>query len=323
MTRKLLSWFVLVALIFGVGLIACGGTAPVEEAEAVLSEEAAPAEEEAVVEEVVEEEVAEEVVEVAFDLIASVDGYLSTIPDGYMNVGQIDAFKEVMDSGAAVLIDVREVGEYEAGHLENAVNVPLRTIAQNLDKIPADQPVMIYCKSGFRAALALSSLRMLGYDNVRSFSAGYDGWTAAEEPVVMDAFAGDSYDVPEIEAELLAAVDGFLSTIPEGFLSVGNLEKFTDAVDNGSFVVDVRTAGEYDAGYIDVGEVLNVPLRTLAQNLDQIPSDQPVLVYCKSGHRAALSTAALHVMGHTNVRAFPAGVNGWEAAGQPFAGVQE
>ena len=50
--------------------------------------------------------------------------------------------------------------------------------------------------------------------------------------------------------------------------------------------------------------------------MDQIPTDQPVIVYCASGHRAALANSALHMMGFSNVRAFPAGYGAWEAAGE-------
>ncbi|MCE7984207.1 MAG: rhodanese-like domain-containing protein, partial [Caldilinea sp. CFX5] len=56
-------------------------------------------------------------------------------------------------------------------------------LAQNLDKIPTDQPVVIYCASGFRAALSTAALQILGYSNVRSFPPSYAGWEAAGEPV--------------------------------------------------------------------------------------------------------------------------------------------
>ena len=54
----------------------------------------------------------------------------------------------------------------------------------------------------------------------------------------------------------------------------------------------------------------------LADNTDQIPTDEPVFVYCQSGWRAALATGALHNMGYENVRSFPPSFAGWEAAGE-------
>jgi rhodanese-related sulfurtransferase len=318
LTQKTSKAITILMLVLAVVLAACGGqaVAPVaEEAPLAAVQEVAPVEQAPVEEAVVEQPEAP-----AFDLVASVDSYLSAIPEGYMAIGKVDAFKEILDTGEAVVIDVREVAEYDEGHIPGAINIPLRTLAQNLDKIPADKPVITYCKSGHRASLAVSSLQMLGYNNARAFSPGYKGWTDAGEAGATDAVEAATYDVPQIEPELLAAVDGFLSNIPEGFLALGDIEKFNEAIANGAFLVDVREVAEYEEGHIP--GAINVPLRTIAQNVDQIPTDQPVFVYCKSGYRAALSTAALQTMGFTNVRAFGPGWAGWTEAGQPVAAVQ-
>ena len=42
-----------------------------------------------------------------------------------------------------------------------------------------------------------------------------------------------------------------------------------------------------------------------------------MVVYCASGHRAAVANVALHAMGYDNVRSFPPGYGAWEAAGEP------
>jgi rhodanese-related sulfurtransferase len=248
----------------------------------------------------------------AGDLTAAVDSYISAIPEGYMAVGKLDAFKEILETGQAVLIDVREESEYSAGHIEGAVNIPIRMLAQQLEMIPTDQPVFIYCASGHRAGIATSALRLLGYENVRAFPPGWRGWSAANEPVSTEAVAGASYAMPELDAELVAAVDEFLSAIPEGFYAVGSMDALAQAMDAGAVLVDVREESEYNEGAIP--GALGIPLRTLVANLDAIPSDQPVIVYCASGHRAALAITALHVLGYENVRSFPAGYPAWEAA---------
>lgn len=259
------------------------------------------------------EEAAEEAAAPAVsDVTEAVSAYLAGIPEGWMAVGQLDAFKAALDTGAVVLIDVREPGEYEAGHIPGAINIPIRTLAQNLDKIPTDQPVIVYCASGHRAGMSTSALEILGYSNVRSYPPGWRGWTAAEEPVSTDPVEGETYDVPAIAPDLLAAVDDYLSNIPEGFYSLGTPEKLAEAMDAGAVVIDVRQESEYAEGAIPTA--INIPLRTLGEHLDLIPMDQPVVVYCASGHRAALAAAALHTMGYSNVRSFPPGYPGWEAA---------
>jgi rhodanese-related sulfurtransferase len=250
------------------------------------------------------------------DIVATVDAFLSALPDNFRSVGKLEDFKAAIDSAAPLLIDVREADEYAAGHVEGAINIPLRTLADNLDKVPADQPVIVYCASGLRAGTGTAALAMLGYDNVRSFPGGWKAWSEAGEAASTEAMEAAAVTPKEVDPQALAAVAEFLNNIPEGFLSVGDVEKMKAAVDAGAALIDVREPGEFEQGHI--AGAVNIPLRTLAQSVEQIPSDQPVIVYCASGHRAAMANAALHVMGLDNVRVFPAGYGAWEAAGEPI-----
>lgn len=290
--RKTLVVGVTLAMV--TGLAACGGDddsadaeTPTEEATDTTEAEAVPTTTEA---------------PAAFDLEGAVADYVAALPEGFLAVGDIDVFKEGAEASGALLVDVREIAEYEEGHIEGAINIPLRTLAQNLDKIPTDRQVYVYCASGFRAGQALASLGMLGYDNVLSFKPGWKGWTEAEEPVSTDAVEAEVVGAPEIEPALLEAVDGYLSTIPEGFLSAGDAEAVLEAAGAGTFLVDVRTAGEYADGHLDGAP--NVDLRALVDGLGEIPTDSNVIAYCGSGHRAAIATAALHILGVTNVKGY-------------------
>ncbi len=250
-----------------------------------------------------------------FDLEASIDGYLSALPDGFLAIGDLDAFKEGVEASGALVIDVRETGEYDEGHIPGAVNIPIRTIAANLDKIPTDRQVYVYCKSGFRAGEALASLGMLGYDNVLSYKPGWGGWTAADQEVSTEAVEAEVVGAPDIEPELLAAVDGFLSTIPEGFLSAGTADSVVEAIDAGAAVIDVRTAGEFEKGHLEAAS--NIDLRALAANLGSVPTDTNVIVHCGSGHRAAMATAALHVLGFDNEKGYGGSYDSLVEAGIP------
>jgi rhodanese-related sulfurtransferase len=301
-------------LALAVALTGCGAApqeaAPASDAPLAAVEEAAPAEAPAPA-------VAEKPVEAAqFDLAAAVDAYLSNIPEGYMAVAKIEDFKSLLDSGEVVLVDVREVKEYDEGHFPGAINIPIRTLADSLDRIPSDKPVVVYCASGHRAGMATSALQLLGYKNVKA-GPTFKAWSEAKEEVSTEPVEAATYPVPQIQSELLAAVDQFFNNIPEGYVAVGDIEKFKEAVANGAFLVDVRETGEFQEGHLP--DAINIPIRTLAANLDKIPSDQPVFVYCKSGHRAALSVAMLQTLGFANVRAFPPGFVGWEKAGEPVA----
>ncbi|OFW67508.1 MAG: hypothetical protein A2Z12_00335 [Actinobacteria bacterium RBG_16_68_21] len=83
----------------------------------------------------------------------------------------------------AFLIDVRTPSEYAEGFIPGATNIDLRTLADNTSLIPTDTQVIVYCKSGWPAALSESILQVLGFSNVKAFPGSYAAWTAAGEPV--------------------------------------------------------------------------------------------------------------------------------------------
>ena len=254
---------------------------------------------------------------VEFDLNASVNDYLSTIPEGFLAIGDVDVFKEGVEASGALVIDVRETSEYEEGHVPGAVNIPLRTLGANLDKIPTDRQVYVYCKSGFRAGQALSSLGMLGYDNVLSYKPGWNGWTETGQDISTEAVEAEVVGAPDIAPELVAAVNGFLSTIPEGWLSAGGAEDVQAALDAGAIALDVRTAGEYEEGNVEGS--LHIDIRELAVGIEGVSTSANVVAYCGSGHRSAMASAALHVLGADNVKAYGGSYTSLVDVGIPIA----
>lgn len=78
----------------------------------------------------------------------------------------------------SLLLDVRTVKEFEHGHIEGAVNIPVDEIRHHVDKLPADKPIYIYCEAGLRGYLAQRILRQTGFDKVSNLSGGYHSWEA-------------------------------------------------------------------------------------------------------------------------------------------------
>ena len=68
----------------------------------------------------------------------------------------------------AVLLDVRQGDEFNAGHIDGAVLVPHDTIAEKVGAVVSDKntPVYIYCRSGRRSAIAVEAMKKLGYTNL-------------------------------------------------------------------------------------------------------------------------------------------------------------
>jgi rhodanese-related sulfurtransferase len=79
---------------------------------------------------------------------------------------------------AFTLIDVREDGEYAAGHIPGAVHIGRGVLERDIERAVPDPaaPLVLYCGGGFRSALAADSLQKMGYTNVISMDGGWSGW---------------------------------------------------------------------------------------------------------------------------------------------------
>lgn len=85
---------------------------------------------------------------------------------------------ELRDQGAFVL-DVREPGDWTAGHIPGATLIPLSELQARLSEVPQDQTVLVYCRSGLSSAMGRDLLKAAGYARVTSLSGGFTAWTAA------------------------------------------------------------------------------------------------------------------------------------------------
>jgi rhodanese-related sulfurtransferase len=250
------------------------------------------------------------------------DKYLAGLPDGFGGVAPATLAKEIQDGKKSFLVDVREPKELtDNGFIEGAVNLPIRTLAQNLDKLPAkDQPIVVYCGVGHRGGIAMEALQLLGYTNVRSISGGFNAWKAANLAVVTGTpIAPTAGKAPDVDKDLLAALDKYLTSLPDGFGGVAPATLAKDIQDGKKpFLLDVREPKELtDNGYLE--GAVNVPIRTLTQNLDKLPAkDQPIVVYCGVGHRGGVGMMALHLLGYTNVKSLSGGFNAWKAGNFPI-----
>lgn len=117
-------------------------------------------------------------------VVAAAERVFSAMPDDYFGVRPAVAQKEMSGEGTLVL-DVREAAEFKAERIAAAKNIPIRQLARVMDTLPQNRaaPIIVYCRSGHRGAIALTVLRMAGYSNVRSLAGGLEAWKAAGLPL--------------------------------------------------------------------------------------------------------------------------------------------
>jgi molybdopterin/thiamine biosynthesis adenylyltransferase/rhodanese-related sulfurtransferase len=86
--------------------------------------------------------------------------------------------EELIASDSPAIVDVREQGEWDEGHLPGAVHVPRGNLESRIEGAVPDRSrsVVVYCSSGNRSAFAAKTLEELGYDNVLSLAGGFTDW---------------------------------------------------------------------------------------------------------------------------------------------------
>jgi len=81
------------------------------------------------------------------------------------------------------VIDVRAPREREQKYIAGSLGVPLNHLAEKLETLPKDRPLLVYCAGGYRSSIAASLLQRHGFDHVSEIAGGIAGWEAAKLPV--------------------------------------------------------------------------------------------------------------------------------------------
>jgi rhodanese-related sulfurtransferase len=83
---------------------------------------------------------------------------------------------ELIDSGADA-IDVRRSEEWDAGRIAGARHIEINELQGEAESIPKDRPVVFYCRSGSRSALAAAAFKLAGWD-AYNLEGGLEAWAA-------------------------------------------------------------------------------------------------------------------------------------------------
>jgi glyoxylase-like metal-dependent hydrolase (beta-lactamase superfamily II)/rhodanese-related sulfurtransferase len=187
----------------------------------------------------------------------------------------------------AVILDTRDPSVFAAAHLAGSLNIGLggqyATWAGTM--LDPQQPLVIIADAGREEESAMR-LGRIGFDRVIGYL--QDGLHSVESrPELMTSFERLS---PGVATERLDS-------------------------DQPPQIVDVRTPREFDAKHIDGS--LSVPLNHLAERLQELPRDRPLLVHCAGGYRSSIAVSLLQKAGFRRVSELAGGLASWEAAGLP------
>src|SRR5579859_1113440 len=190
------------------------------------------------------------------------------------------------------LVDVRAAAETATGTIPGAVEIPLAVLADSLDALDRDLPVVAYCASGYRSQVAASTLAAAGFGDVSDLLGGYGAWDTAGLPVTHGACT-IAARTPQVSARAAAAL-----------------------LADGAVLLDVREPGEWRAGHAP--QAILIPMGDVRARLDELPQARRIVVVCRSGGRSAAITGALRASGYDAVN-LTGGMCAWTAAGLPVA----
>jgi rhodanese-related sulfurtransferase/glyoxylase-like metal-dependent hydrolase (beta-lactamase superfamily II) len=187
------------------------------------------------------------------------------------------------------LLDVRNPGETALGTINGARVIPLAVLVDSLDQLDRNAPVVVNCASGYRSVVASSVLRHAGFADVSDLKGGYAAWTAAGLPIATRASAPP----PAVQVTPIAA---------------------EELVTAGAPVIDVREPDEWSAGHAP--QARPIPLGQVEARLDEVRTESPALIVCRSGGRSNAVAQMLNARGINAVN-LAGGMQAWEQAGLP------
>lgn len=268
-----------------------------------------------------------------FEVVRSaLDTYLSTANMTPVTSAQT-LFDNLNDGNTAndpYVLSVRTSEHYALGHVPGAYNIPWRTIgdATKLATLPKNKQVVVYCYTGHTGAVATTALAAMGY-NVVNMKHGMCAWTrdatvrsvqpfnetteAHDYPVetTLNALTA-TYALPVLDVTDSEETAEIIRAAAHAYVSDANVaptiaaQTVFDNINDGNaandyFILSVRSAADYAKGHVP--GAYNIPYKEIAKlaNLQKLPTDKTIVVYCYTGHTGGVATTALRMMGYKAV----------------------
>lgn len=102
----------------------------------------------------------------------------------YQDVTVEQAKELIRNTAGLVILDVRTLDEFNSGHIEGAMCIPVNTLQGNISKLDPQSYILVYCGTGTRSAQASTILANNGFRHVYNMLGGLMAWKAANNTVV-------------------------------------------------------------------------------------------------------------------------------------------
>lgn len=302
--KKPILALVLAMLMAATLLAGCGGNnnTPSEPAPAA-------SEPEAVSSDVTPEDTSEPEAEPTNAVYDAAYAYFENFPSDKNVVSAADLFEMIDNEDDIFILDIRRPDDYEENHLKGAVNLSFfdMSIAENLDKIPDDKPVIVCCYTGQTASQVTAVLNVAG-KMAKNLQSGFNNGVSKADNFE-DYLETDVNELPAetfaVSADVQEAVNNYFSEKMAldgtGFanfnISPDDVKEIIENEDDSYYILSIRSADDYAAGHIATAE--NIPYGLgMQEELANLPMDKKIIVYCYSGQTSSQTTAILRLMGY-------------------------
>ena len=203
-------------------------------------------------------------------------------PPPQLTPGEFDVLRQ-----RALVVDVRSLDEYSAGHIPNALSITFRDVYPIwLGWLAPEGANILFVLGDAPVEQVIDQSQLVGYE-------GFGGWLTGG----MDAWAASGRPVRQMQ--LLDA------------------HQARRALVDGALALDVREPPELESGYIEGAMIL--PLGNVEAEVNRLPKDRPILAYCGHGERSATALSLLERAGFSQLLNLNGGVGGWSDAGYNLA----
>jgi rhodanese-related sulfurtransferase len=235
------------------------------------------------------------------------------------------------------VIDVRSEADFNAGHIQGAVHVPLTNLVNyyKTNNLQTKEKVVIACYTGQSAGWGSAVLRMLGYNNVFDLKYGMSSWNnhfanswrnnigngRAAQFVTTNFPKPAAGALPTLSTGKTSGADileaRVQALLAEGFSSASITQSALFQNTGNYFIANYWSVEHYNAGHID-GAVQYTPKvdLKLAANIKTLPKDRTIVVYCYTGQTSAHVAAILRALGY-DAKSLSFGVNGMNYDNMP------
>lgn len=195
-----------------------------------------------------------------------------------------EEFKAEIEKGA-VVVDTRMPHSYGGAHIKGSYSIWLEGLPSFAGwLLPYDKPILLVLEENEQLETAVRYLVRMGYDNIAGFlNGGIAAW-------YMEALH----------------VDGF------NLISIHDLKDRLEKEEK-MVILDVRSNGEWDKGHIEGAK--HIYVAHIEENLEQVPKECPIVVYCSTARRSNIAASILKKNGYNKVCNVLGSMTAWKKAG--------